>query len=359
VDKTTVDRLVSTGQIREYFREKTLLNYVTLLMRDDVVALKEGRQLCLSYQEALDRLGLNERPFHQLVRMGRLKALQGSPDAENVRWKIVSQTVEQFLIELRKHVQTHVSQPSTALNLHDAHALLQWTAAPLEGAQLLDLVARGDLTAYCSAQHFQNCREIWFLREDLLKYSDKICQENGWLTREEVCEQLNISGHTLSILIKADVVKPLEISSWRKYFRQIDITIVQHSKTTSWNALVRAASQTSTSSVEYMPLKETAKALKMTIESARNAVFQGTLQCALGPHEATSPLYLFDKAYIENCVRDSISIQEAMEMLGIDRQTINNLIESRDLAITTGMGGTVRFPRLKRSDIEYMKEKLK
>lgn len=246
-----------------------------LLLREEVLRLREQWNTEVARQEAAAYLGISEKLIIDLVQVGLLSARRG-PAANSSHWRFSKSELARCLECVSKHVSDLATGGEKALLLDLPAASRLSFVVRVNAAMILAQVAEGKLQAYRRKHQALALGTLLFDRSDILNCVEIVKYNNHWLSRKEVTQRLKVKDGTLARWVKVGLIFPVQTFGNIQYFN---------------GELVEKFI------AEYITSEEAAKLLginKLTIQKWAR-IGRLDMVCVSGPNIDGHHSYLFDR----------------------------------------------------------------
>ena len=157
-------------------------------------------------------LALDRYVIRELVQLELLKSISW----ESIpKWRFRGEDLLAFLNQLDRHCQP--VDPAIQY-LRFSEASLRASYVDCSQTQLLVLVIEGKIPAYTNHQPLTSCSQLLFDPQQLQDYVVSTRQQNGWLTRHELAQQLQVSALVVSRWVQMGIIQPIHRSNKILYF---------------------------------------------------------------------------------------------------------------------------------------------
>ncbi len=323
VTPRTVDSLLQAGELTCKVDRAGKQKY-RFLGREEVLALRDKWNEAVSRAEAAKYLGVTEKMVLDLVEIGLLAA-QRSPADGYPRWAFSKLSLVNCMEQILRHIETYLEENNRAISLLDLTAASRLlSVVGMDAAFILARVAAGKLHVYYPADRGVELGSLQFDYTDIQQCVNAVKSENGWMSRDELVQLLQVKDHTLARWVHTGLIPIAVICGNAQYFDQEIVRLFV---------------------TEHITTDKAAEILGIGNLAVQKWARQGRLSqvCVSGPHIDGHHSYLFHKEKLMQWRQERLTFGEAVKSLAVSNATLHRWIEEKRIEPLANMGGKQRW----------------
>jgi hypothetical protein len=285
------------------------------VQRREVLAWGQHLRQAISLAQAMEQLGLPERHVVKLAKMGYLEVIRGPHVDGTRRWKFNPQSVTNYRQRIICRVMVPPSPAVASFDLARAIDLLIYVG--LDTLQLFERVAAGRLPAYHPQPERARLAELRFAEADIRACVEAVKAENGWLTRQELAQQMGLARQeSLSEWIALGFLSPVAVHAQVEYFDRDAVEAFIH---------------------DHLLIQHAAEMLGKHRSRIYDWIAEGQLQPVSGPDIDGCFRYLLRRSEVER-LQKLMSLSQMAHHLGLNYAQVVQQVRQGQLLPISGPG---------------------
>jgi DNA-binding transcriptional MerR regulator len=217
INPSRVKQQVEKGILRQYGEWKEAPGWHKLIVKEDVLELKNQSEALLSLKEAAYELGVTVNFMRTLSKSGLIEPETGHHVLGRRGTVFSREEIERFWGSVASSAKLIAEGKDGFVDLFHAARIL--TVVGVNSVGILRLLQNREISAYLLRDQ-QAVSGLRFDEDELMEYIDKVRSERGWLTRSDVAERFEVSLRRVSQWISEGNLKVDLTFGTTKYFYQ-------------------------------------------------------------------------------------------------------------------------------------------